>query len=72
MTNQIIRSANLMENCVGFVDDYGVGSSTIDANVERLRKLFTEMARVNYKLGADKLWLGYTSIIFLGFLLKSG
>jgi hypothetical protein len=30
------------------------------------------MEAVNYKLGADKLWLGYTSITFLGFLLTGG
>ena len=30
------------------------------------------MVRVNYKLGADKLWLGYSQIVFLGFLLEDG
>lgn len=57
---------------MGFVDDYGVGSSSIKDNVKHLERLFTKMARVNYKLGADKLWLGYTSITFLGFLLREG
>lgn len=57
---------------MGFVDDYGVGSHSIEDNVAHLEKIFTEMARVNYKLGADKLWLGYTSITFLGLLLHDG
>lgn len=45
---------------------------TIAENIDHLGRLFDEMARVNYKLGADKLWLGYSQIVFLGFLLENG
>lgn len=72
MTNAIIRAAGLTESCVGFVDDYGVGSNDITSNIRDLTKLFDEMSRVNYKLGADKLWLGYDTITFLGYKLHSG
>ena len=30
------------------------------------------MEDVSYKLGADKLWLGYMEMTFLGYLLKDG
>ena len=72
LTNAIIRAAGLTANCVGFVDDYGVGSDSIADNVGHLEKLFDEMTMVNYKLGADKLWLGYDSITFLGYHLQGG
>ncbi len=35
-TNNIIRAAQLTDHCVGFVDDYGAGSTTIDENTAHL------------------------------------
>jgi hypothetical protein len=71
-TNTLIKDAKVEDHCVGFVDDYGMGDNSIDDNIANLTKLFNQMRDVNYKLGADKLWLGYKSITFLGFLLKDG
>ena len=57
---------------MGFVDDYGLGSFTVEEDVRNLKKLFTSMAEVNYKLGADKIWVGYSEVLFLGFKLQGG
>lgn len=37
-----------------------------------LSKLFAVMETHVYKLGADKLWLGYKELIFLGHKLANG
>lgn len=60
------------EACAGFVDDYGVGGYDIKCNIATLGSLFEAMSAVNYKLGSDKLELGYFEVIFLGHLLKAG
>ena len=62
-----MREANLTEQCSGFVDDFGVGGFDDDDLIENLRRLFTTMAAHNYKLGADKIHLGYTEVVFLGY-----
>ena len=54
------------------MDDFGVGGYNDSDNIATLSKLFTHMATINYKLGADKILLGYLEALFLGFLLKDG
>ena len=54
------------------MDDYGVGGHDDAGNIASLDALFQAMQEVSYKLGADKLWLGYLEMTFMGFLLKNG
>jgi hypothetical protein len=42
-TNSLIRAAKVEDNCVGFVDDYGVGNNSIAENIASLAKLFNIM-----------------------------
>jgi hypothetical protein len=67
-----VKEADLDKNCAGFVDDYGLGAFSVDEDIGNLRKLFASMSSINYKLGADKILVGYASMTFLGFLLKGG
>ena len=43
-----------------------------EENIETASRLFTTLEEKNYKLGADKLWLGYLEVPFLGLLLRDG
>lgn len=54
------------------MDDFGIGGTTDQDNVAALADLFAVMIKRNYKLGADKLWLGYQELCFLGHLIRDG
>ena len=57
---------------MGFVDDFGLGGEDDADLIKNLAKLFKTMAEHNYKLGADKVFLGYTEVVLLGYLIKDG
>jgi hypothetical protein len=69
-TNEIVKTADVDENCSGYVDDFGLGGEDDLASLKAIDALFSTMARYNYKLGADKVLLALQEAVFLGYRIK--
>lgn len=65
--------AHGLEDILGcFIDDVATGGDTHAQSQDHTRRLFAMLVDRHLLAGADKVFLGYTSLRFLGYLLEDG
>ncbi len=70
--NAAIAGAKLLDSLGCFIDDLAGGGSSHEEAARTAGKLFHMLEEKHLLAGADKVFLGLTSLTFLGFLLKDG
>ena len=69
---QALRDAGLNDMVGCFIDDLAIGGRSHQEAADNAGKLFAMLEDSHLLAGADKVFLGLTSICFLGFKLEAG
>lgn len=70
--NKAISEDELHDIVAAFIDDLATGGSTHQECAKRAEQMLSMLGKRGLKAGADKIFLGLTSMHFLGYLLESG
>ena len=65
----MLANNQLTKEVAAFIKDLGVGGDNHQQAIKSLGKLLATLHKVHFMIGADKIWVGYTSIDFLGYCL---
>ena len=70
--NKTLQAAGLHHTVGAFIDDLANGGATTDRAIAAATDLFRALDRVNFRAGADKVFLGMTRLPLVGYVLTEG
>ena len=68
----MLRDAHLERDVGAFIDDLANGGHDPKQALAAAHTLFSALDAVNFRMGADKVFLGLTALPLVGYVVKAG